>query len=695
MPIAICMVIFSTIESNQMKFNRTLAASLAAILPSAMAMSAEEAGTRRLDEVVVTAPMMLEPLVVSTDPKAPRQPVPAHDGADYLKTIPGFSVIRKGGTDGDPVLRGMAGSRLNILLDGEQILGGCGNRMDPPTAYVFPESYDKITVLKGPQTVLYGPGNSAGTVLFERTIQRFDPSGWKFNGSVAAGSFGRNDQVADIRAGTPDYYVQGTATRSDANDYEDGDGRKIHSAFTRWSGSGALGWTPDKDTRLELTGTRSDGQAAYADRTMDGVKFERENVGLKFEKNRISSLLEKVEAQAFYNYVDHVMDNYSLRSQSGMKMVSNPDRETVGGRAAIGLRLAEETKATLGADYQTNRHTLRSTTNYANLPRVEDASFRNYGLFGELTHFLGERDKLIAGLRADNWNAQDKRATLTITGLGTVANPTAGKERSETLTSGFGRYEHDLAATPATLYAGLGHTERFPDYWELISATKESETTLSAFDSRPEKTNQLDAGVVYNSGNLTASVSGFYSKIDDYLMVQSNFVKGARTATIVRNVDATTWGGEVGLSYALSGNWKTDATLAYVRGDNDTDGTALAQLPPLEGRLGLTYDNKLWTVGSLLRLVSEQNRFDLNKGNIVGQDIGRTAGFAVFSLNAGYRLKKGALISGGIDNLFDRTYAEHISRTGSPTGGIAGFDQTTRVSEPGRNLWVKLNVVLD
>lgn len=674
---------------------RILAASLAAIMPCHFALAADEAKPLRLEEVVVTAPMMLEPLVVTTDPKAPRQPVPAHDGADYLKTIPGFSVIRKGGTDGDPVLRGMAGSRLNILLDGEQILGGCGNRMDPPTAYVFPESYDKITVLKGPQTVLYGPGNSAGTVLFERTIKRFDQPGWKFNGSLAAGSFGRNDQVADIRAGTPDYYVQGTATRSDANDYEDGDGRKVHSAFTRWSTSGAIGWTPDNDTRLELTGVHSDGQAAYADRTMDGVKFARDNVGLKFEKNRISPLVEKVEAQAFYNYVDHVMDNYTLRSQSGMKMVSNPDRETVGGRAAVGLRLAEATKATLGVDYQANKHTLRSTINYANMPRVEDANFRNYGLFGELTHYLGERDKLIAGLRTDNWNAQDKRATLTITGLGTVANPTVGKERSETLTSGFGRYEYDLAGAPATLYAGLGHTERFPDYWELISATKESATTLSAFDSRPEKTNQLDVGVVYNSGKLTASVSGFYSKIDDYLMVQSNYVKGSRATTIVRNVDATTWGGEAGLSYALSSNWKTDATLAYVRGDNDTDGTALAQLPPLEGRLGLTYDNKVWTVGSLLRLVSEQSRFDANKGNIVGQDIGRTPGFAVFSLNGGYRPKKGTLISGGIDNLFDKTYAEHISRTGSPTGGIAGFDQTTRVNEPGRNLWVKLNIALD
>jgi iron complex outermembrane receptor protein len=30
------------------------------------------------------------------------------------------------------------------------------------------------------------------------------------------------------------------------------------------------------------------------------------------------------------------------------------------------------------------------------------------------------------------------------------------------------RYEHDLAALPTT-YAGLGHAQRFPDYWELFS----------------------------------------------------------------------------------------------------------------------------------------------------------------------------------------------------------------------------------
>src|SRR5574340_1301258 len=165
-----------------------------------------------LPEVVVTAPAMEQPLVVTTDPRKPRQPVPAHDGSDYLKTIPGFNVIRKGGTDGDPVFRGMAGSRLNILLDGEQILGGCGGRMDPPTAYVFPSSYDKITVLKGPQTVLYGPGSSAGTILFERDYTRRGDTGAGFTGSVTAGSFGRADIAADVHGGSPDWYARGIAT---------------------------------------------------------------------------------------------------------------------------------------------------------------------------------------------------------------------------------------------------------------------------------------------------------------------------------------------------------------------------------------------------------------------------------------------------------------------------------------------------
>jgi len=56
------------------------------------------AAADELESVIVTAPRMSAPLLVVMDPKQPHQPVPAHDGADYLKAVPGFAVIRKGGT---------------------------------------------------------------------------------------------------------------------------------------------------------------------------------------------------------------------------------------------------------------------------------------------------------------------------------------------------------------------------------------------------------------------------------------------------------------------------------------------------------------------------------------------------------------------------------------------------------------------
>jgi iron complex outermembrane receptor protein len=43
-----------------------------------------------------------------------------------------------------------------------------------------------------------------------------------------------------------------------------------------------------------------------------------------------------------------------------------------------------------------------------------------------------------------------------------------------------------------------------------------------------------------------------------------------------------------------------------------------------------------------------------------------------------------------VDNLFDKAYAEHLSRAGAM---VAGFPPpTTRVNEPGRNWWIACNL---
>ncbi len=95
-----------------------------------------------------------------------------------------------------------------------------------------------------------------------------------------------------------------------------------------------------------MSGALSDGEAAYADRTMDGVKFDRDNVGLRVERELGGAHMKGIEAQAYYNYVDHVMDNYSLRdftptASMPNRSVSNPDRRTTGGKVTADLAFGE------------------------------------------------------------------------------------------------------------------------------------------------------------------------------------------------------------------------------------------------------------------------------------------------------------------------------------------------------------------
>ncbi|MFO1409246.1 MAG: TonB-dependent receptor [Steroidobacteraceae bacterium] len=297
---------------------------------------------------------------------------------------------------------------------------------------------------------------------------------------------------------------------------------------------------------------------------------------------------------------------------------------------------------------------------------------------------------MISGYRLDRWHAVDQR--LAIGGMmGSMPNPTAGATRNEWRHSGFARLEAPLRATLATVYAGIGHAERFPDYWEAIA--KESPASRSAFDSvRSEKTTQLDAGLVYRQAGATLTLALFANRVDDFILV--DYASMLKPNGAVRNVDAASYGGEFGAARPLGRNWSVDATLAYVHGENRSDRRPLPQIPPLDARVGLNYADAKWSGGVLLRMTAAQDRFDLNRGTIVGKDLGAAPGFAVLSLNGGWRPAHSLQVTAGVDNLLDRSYAESISRAGGNGmgGAIGGYVQTLRVNEPGRTFWLKLAV---
>jgi iron complex outermembrane receptor protein len=655
---------------------------------------------------VVTAVQQSSPLTVSANPKDARQPVPASDATDYLKTIPGFAAIRSGGSNGDPVLRGMFGSRINLRTNGGLMLGACPGRMDAPSSYIAPETYDQLTVIKGPQTVLWGPGASAGTVLFEREPERFGELGSRLHASLLAGSNGRFDKVLDGAVGAEQGYLRLVGNQAQANDYEDGDGATVPSRWRKWNGDLAIGWTPDADTLIELSAGKGDGEARYAGRGMDGAQFARQSLGLRFAKGNLGGVLDKLETQLYYNYADHIMDNFSLRdpdsgSMMAMPMASQVDRRTTGARLA-GTFAWREVELVAGVDALRSEHRARAShyrmammgqpaqyTDADQFPWNKDSVMHNLGAFAELTWQAAERSRVIGGARLDRADATDHRPAVSHMNM-EQANPTAGERRSDTLPSGFARYEYDLADSPTTLYAGIGHVQRFPDYWELFSPKRAPLGEVNAFAGiAPEKTTQLDFGVQYAGEELQAWASGYVGQVRDYILFSYSRNMMGSLVSQADNIDARIMGGELGLAYDLSDNWNADATLVYAWGKNGSDGEALPQMPPLEARLGLTYGSDDWSAGALWRLVAPQNRVDEGRGNVVGRDLGSSAGFGVFSLNGAYRVSANLKLSAGVDNLFDKNYAEHLNLAGN-----AGFGYPAdplAIDEPGRTLWARVD----
>ncbi len=663
-----------------MKTTHFLLLPLAAALSQAWAAPVAEE-TAELSPVTVTGTQQQKANTVKFNPKATLQPLPAGDGADLLQSVPNMSIIRKGGSSGDPLFRGLGGSRLAINADDQFVYGGCSNRMDPPTSYIHPSTFDEVIVTKGPQTVTQGMGLISGSVHFVRKDPTFHEQPYSFNGSTTLGSSGRRDASFEAGAGGKYGYARLNVSHNESDDYKDGAGNRVHSNFKRDSQMVQLGVTPTENTTIAGAYERSRGKAAYADRMMDGSKFDRDAWNVRISQRNITPWLSEIEARYGSSEIDHVMDTYSLRpvGKMGKKAAINPKRRTDTGNLKATFDW-DNVNLQTGIDYMRDRHTERSgDENYASSPFKPTQSFDQLGGFAEAAWQRNDAQKLIAGLRHDQ---------VTGTYEKTDSNPL--KKTKYPLTSGFFRFEQTKGNTK--YYAGLGIAQRAPDYWER----KKSENL------RKETNRQLDAGLIWNSGNWHVSASVFAGKIRDYILIEQHMMPHSghgghghgghghgHIMTMARNIDATRFGGELEAKWQFAPNWSIASNLAYTYGKNRTDGKPLAQTPPLEWNNTLAFDNGKFSAGALWKLVAKQNRFSKGQGNIVGQDIGASAGFGVLSVNAGWKFNKYATLQAGVDNVFNKTYAEFVSRDGVAVDPAAGI-KTTRVNEPGRTAWLRL-----
>ena len=648
----------------------------------------EEMQTFTLDEIVVTGYRTSAPLALVTDPQQPRLPIPAADGAGYLKSIPGFSVVRKGGVGGDPMMRGMGGSRLVMDMNGGGMMGGCPNRMDPTATYAFPETFSRIIVNKGPQSVRYG-ASVAGSVIFERETERFEKPGVRGNVSVLGASNRRFDELTDVTAGGAEGYARIIQTRNYARDYADGDGQRIHSGYGRHSLTGIVGLTPDKDTLFEVSYDRSRGWAKYAHGGMDGAQFDRDSYAAKFERAHLSPVVEKLTMQFNHDTIDHVMDNYSLRP--GGMMGTDVKRVQYGVRAVADLRFSPRSTGAVGIDLRHDAHYFAEAHQRLKGAFGNDMDIENLGIFIEYNRDLSAYSSLLTGLRWDKMETDYHNARFR-NPRGMLTRDLVPGSAVDHAVSGFVRYEQTAKTRPLTFYVGLGHAERPADYWEAYhtwAAYSNRRMGMSADPAatrpRREKNTQLDLGWIYEDARTRANLSLYYAQVDDFIL-RLPALGGNRTP--YGNVDARLYGLEAEMTRAVSPHWTLGASLAYTRGDDRTNRAALPQIAPLEANLTAKYSLKKLEANAVWRLVSHQNRYHSGYGSVTGTDYGPTGGFGVLSLSLAYRPDENVTLSLGVDNVCNKTYAEFVNYSAAPIAalGIAGGGHIT---EPGRTLWLK------
>jgi len=655
---------------------------------------------------------VLDPIRVQAD-----QPVPAasrilpesvaagRESADALRDLLGVSGSRIGGHGTDVSIRGQSQTRINVLLDGAYVHGGCPNRMDPPTAYAAVGNYEEITVIRGTQTLEYGGGGAGGTILFERATERFSADE-PVRGEVDAGYRGNSDTSElsiDVAGGSEQGFARFIGSYTDADNYEDGNGDEVRTAYEERSGTLILGYTPSDATRAEFSFERQETRdLLYPGATMDSPLSDNDTLRLKFESEALGGPWTNVKAEVYRSEVEHVMDNYTLRPQAGTKMRAPSTSDTTGGRIVAELD-SSYGHWKMGIDTQRNdrdAQRINDTANALNSVLWPGVEIDQTGVFAEVTSPLDNGNRVIAGLRYDHVTSDASKADIDPgTAVDTLVSPNTlygtyyggaqANEKTDHNLGGLLRFEHDLADGQGTVYAGVSRSVRTPDATERYMAAN-SGTAKMRWVGNPniksEKHHQAELGMTLRGEGWDAEASVFYNDVSDYVLRDRFSV--ADNTSIYRNVDATLIGGEARMQYRFAPNWRGELGAAYVRADNDTDDRPIAQTPPLEGFAAIEFTKDDLLAGGRVRAAATQTRVDtVSSTGTVGDglDVGKTSGWAMLDLYANYALGKSVSLDVGVDNVFDKAYAQHMNRANA-------FDPTqVQVNEPGRTAWIKLS----
>ncbi len=445
----------------------------------------------------------------------------------------------------------------------------------------------------------------------------------------------------------------------------------------------------------------------------DPVETHRMVGKVMFEDTVSFEALEKLKIEASYIGLDRIADNFSLRpSPVANRMRATPSADILAASAAADFRTAGlYNRIGVEARHLGYEGVRRGGPNVNNLDQVTGRQYPGVSiwegrLFAETAHDFTADSRLVAGLAYDVVTADADKAGDAMR-FGNFAGTPLDLYRAyhgndtdaDAVNHGLSarvRYAHDFLDDRAEAHVAAGRVFRPADPQERYFALASPNAPAPAgFPARqvgnpqldPEYHNRLDiGGELHGDGWLEwgrkgpaggewlgssawrLAAAGYVDYVQDFISRDrahgQDGVLRNDNASIWRNVDAVLAGIELDAQWNLTRNWSTRLNLAYSYGENLSDDRPLYGIDPFEANWIVDYHDLLgsigtWHVGGKLRLVAAQNRADISPATGSGFDPAETDGFGVFDLYAGIQLHDRIGLRLGVDNVFDRTYAEH------------------------------------
>ncbi|MEE2879317.1 MAG: TonB-dependent receptor [Pseudomonadota bacterium] len=538
---------------------------------------------------------------------------------DAVATAPGVTINQNGAFGGNASvrIRGAASGQTLVLVDGVPV--GDPSTTDGSFNFAFLDAanVERIEVLKGPQSTLWGSDAIGGVVSI--TTKQPEPG---FGGTAFAeyGSFNT---------------FRGGASLEGAN--ETGDFRLS-----------ASGITTDGISKADESNGNSEDDA-FESQTLSA------NGGLNLPNNA------RLEANVLWTDAESAYDSFSSGAQGsvadGDEVTQN---ETLSGNVSITLPLLDdrfENFVMVGYSDITRENFTNGAQSYS--AEGDRVLFRYQG-----TYSINDRNTVSFGAEREETSANGEEATID----GLFALYELKPVDSLTLTAGIRNDDDDRFGSETTgrvaaawnptkqltVRSSWGQGFKAPSLFQSTYICTFCGLTEPNSDLQPETSEAFDIGLDWRStdGRSEAGITFFDQETEN--MIDFSFTAGYDNIALVKSQGVELYGG-----YDLTEWLNLSANYTYVDAE-DGDGNELSRLPEHSGNVSLSIDPDGPLSGAVLV------RYNGDEANTNGTTLD---GWTRVDLTGRYALNERVELYGRVENLFDEDYQQIL---GYGTPGLSG-----------------------